>query len=146
MELSTGYPQVNEAVYEAVDNLWITIQIRMILIYIPHRVSIHVHKHISTLTMSYANANPFSLAWPARAHTRTYAPARQHAHIRASMRQRTRTKQTPCHAALHNKTIRDYPMPLKRARNAYKPFSPLTHTLPFENLVIATSAFSRDYP
>ena len=50
-ELSTGYPQVNEAVYEAVDNLWITIQIRMILIYIPHRVSIHVHKHISTLTI-----------------------------------------------------------------------------------------------
>jgi hypothetical protein len=132
-ELSTGYPQVNEAVYEAVDNLWITIQIRMILTYIPHRVSIHVHKHISTLTLSYANANPFSLAWP-------------RVRVCAHMCQRTRTKQTPCHAALHNKTIRDYPMPPKRARNAYKPFSPLTHTLPFENLVIATSAFSRDYP
>lgn len=34
-ELSTGYPQVNEAVYEAVDNLWITIQMRIILIKLP---------------------------------------------------------------------------------------------------------------
>ena len=50
-ELSTGYPQIDEAVYEVVDNLWITIQMKVILIYIPHRVSIHVHKHISTLTI-----------------------------------------------------------------------------------------------
>jgi len=144
MELSTGYPQVNEAVYEAVDNLWITIQIRMILMYIPHRVSIHVHKYISTLTLSYANANPFALARPARQHAHIRAHTRQHASTRTCAS--TRTKQTPCHAALQHKTIRDYPMPLKRVRNAYKPFSPLTHTLPFENLVIATSAFSRDYP
>ena len=51
LELSTGYPQIDEAVYEAVDNLWITIQMKVILIYIPHRVSIHVHKYISTLTI-----------------------------------------------------------------------------------------------
>jgi hypothetical protein len=50
-ELSTGYPQVNGAVYEAVDNLWITIQMIMTLIYIPHRVSMHCSKYISTLTI-----------------------------------------------------------------------------------------------
>ena len=33
-----------------------------------------IHQHTDDITVSYANANPFSLAWP-RAHTRTYAYA-----------------------------------------------------------------------
>jgi hypothetical protein len=79
---------------------------------------------------------------------RQHASTRQHAPARASTRQHasTRTKQTPCHAALHNKTIRDYPMPPKRVKNACRTFSPPSHALPFENLVIATGAFSRVNP
>ena len=119
MKLSTGYPQVNEAVYEAVDNLWITIQMRMILIYIPHRVSIHVHKHISTLTMSYANANPFSLARP---RTRTYAHIRAHTRTYAHIRARASTRQHACARPGHigKNYCLDRKFQLRRYRNVLR--------------------------
>lgn len=77
-----------------------------------------------------------------RSHLRHASCARAYAHLRTPTRTYAHAKQNLCHAALQHQSLRVNPMPPKRTRTAYKPFSPLALCHPFKKILMRPCAFS----
>jgi hypothetical protein len=98
-----------------------------------HKCIHHAHAHQRTRTPAHTAFSAHTRTPATRAHQRT----RAHAH--------TRSKHL-CHAAPQHQSPRVNPMPLKRARTAYKAFSPLALCHPCKKILMSFCAFSRVNP